>query len=363
MEIEVKKLIPSASSYSIYDHTAPDDLVESIKRNGVIVPIWITADNQIIAGHRRVDACKRLGLTVIPCQIKVYSEKLVIETNRYRQKTWAEKLKESEALDLIYSAEAKERQVDGGRLKGEMKLVQTFAQASKSRQKVAKALGTSHTQLKKVETIATCCPELLTKIDSGETTVNRVYNDIKRVEQVEKNEALKQDIPAPVGVYDVVVIDPPWPIKKIVRDVAPNQVAELDYPTMSIDEIKALEIPAACDCHLFAWTTHKYLPDTFDIISGWGFKYVCCFVWHKNGGFQPFGLPQYNCEMVIYCRKGVPKFRDLKSFPVCFNADRGKHSEKPIEFYEMIKRVTSGSRLDMFGRKAIKGFSSWGNEI
>jgi predicted RNA methylase len=33
------------------------------------------------------------------------------------------------------------------------------------------------------------------------------------------------------GEYDVIVIDPPWPMQKIERDGRPNQSA-FDYPTM-----------------------------------------------------------------------------------------------------------------------------------
>lgn len=34
----------------------------------------------------------------------------------------------------------------------------------------------------------------------------------------------------PVGEYRTVVIDPPWPVQKIERDVRLNQAAPLDYP-------------------------------------------------------------------------------------------------------------------------------------
>lgn len=86
-------------------------------------------------------------------------------------------------------------------------------------------------------------------------------------------------------------------------------------------------------------------------------------VWYKPGGFQPVGLPQYNCEFVVYGRKGALEFIDTKAFPCCFYAKRREHSRKPDEFYDLIRRVTSGPRADVFSREPHAGFAQYGNEI
>ena len=189
-----------------------------------------------------------------------------------------------------------------------------------------------------------------------------LIRETKRKEVAEKLDGLAaNEIVIPTGVFDVVVMDPPWPMQKTEREVRPNQVAR-EYPTMDENEIKAIEIPAADDCHLWLWTTHKFLPMALRCVEHWGLKYVCTFVWHKPGGPQPLNLPQYNNEFAIYCRKGAPLFFDTKAFNTCFNAPRGKHSEKPEQFYETVRRVTKGRRLDTFTRREIDGFHGWGNE-
>ena len=84
--------------------------------------------------------------------------------------------------------------------------------------------------------------------------------EVKREEIVARLENIEQrELKAAQGRYDVIVIDQPWPMRKIERDVSPNR-AEFDYPTMSEEELTALEIPAATDCHVWLWTTHKFLP-------------------------------------------------------------------------------------------------------
>jgi N6-adenosine-specific RNA methylase IME4 len=198
--------------------------------------------------------------------------------------------------------------------------------------------------------------------DKIETENTKVTTRLLKAGEVAEIQAQKVVIPD--GKFSVIVIDPPWPMEKIERDVAPDQV-KFDYPTMDEAGIEAFPVPvmAADDCHLFMWTTHKFLPMSLRILEAWGFKYVLTMVWHKNGGFQPFNLPQYNCEFAVYARRGAPKFTETKAFFACFKGKRREHSRKPDEFYQMIERVTDGPRIDIFAREPREGFELAGNEV
>ena len=199
-------------------------------------------------------------------------------------------------------------------------------------------------------------------LDGREATVVDAIREVARDElRANLEDIATQKVKAIAGVYDVIVVDPPWEQGLFVLDATPESVG-LNYPTMSEEKLLELKIPAANDCHLWLWTTHKFLPSALRLLEAWGFKYVCTFVWHKNSGFQPLQLPKYNCEFAIYAHKGNPLFVDTKSFFTCFDAPTREHSEKPESFYEMVRRVTAGRRLDMFNRRKIEGFDTWGNE-
>jgi N6-adenosine-specific RNA methylase IME4 len=231
-----------------------------------------------------------------------------------------------------------------------------------TRQAAARSAGVSERKVRQAQEVKRSAPALAAKVQSGEMSLASATREVKREAIVAKLEDIKTvKIKELAGVYDVLVIDPPWPMQKIERDERPNQ-SEFDYPTMTEEELESLGIPCAEDCHVWLWTTHKFLPMAFRLLDKWGLKYVCTFVWHKPGGFQPIGLPQYNCEFALYARRGTPQFIDTKALPTCFQAPRGAHSEKPEAFYEMVRRVTAGVRGDMFNRRLIDGFIGHGKE-
>ena len=248
-----------------------------------------------------------------------------------------------------------------------------------SQRQAAKVLGVSHTTVQ--QDLADKLPENGNKV----ATEGKADGEKKSSDQETKTAAIegaaKEDVAdhtEPMVVeqparetFETIIIDPPWPMTKIERDVRPNQTDKrtgdvFDYPTMDEAELRAfanvIKSLSADDCHLFMWTTQKHLPLSMKLIDAYGFKYVLAMVWHKPGGYQPTGLPQFNCEFVIYGRKGTPKFVDTKGFPCCFNAPRREHSRKPDEFYDIVSLVTKGPRIDVFSRESREGFAQFGNE-
>ncbi|KAB2949486.1 MAG: hypothetical protein F9K17_02730 [Phycisphaerae bacterium] len=229
-------------------------------------------------------------------------------------------------------------------------------------QKVVSGKGPPKAAVIKAADLLEKHPDKAREVLDGKRTTAHVVRELRREETVTRLAQLAaREAKAPTGVFDVLVIDPPWPMRKIERDCRPNQT-DLDYPTMTEEQLAALTIPAAEDCHVWLWTTQRFLPLALNLLERWGLTYVCTFVWHKPGGFQPVGLPQFNCEFALYARRGSPVFLDTKAFRTCFEAPRGRHSEKPEAFYEMVRRTTAGRRLDMFNRRRIEGFVGWGKE-
>lgn len=170
-------------------------------------------------------------------------------------------------------------------------------------------------------------------------------------------------VPLPDQKYRCIVIDPPWPIEKRLRSARPNQL-EVDYAVMSIDEIMAFPLPElACKdgCHVYLWTTHRFLPVAFEVMEYWGVRYECLLTWIKETGYTPYTW-MYSTEHCLFGRVGsLPLLRVGKRLD--FEAPAREHSRKPDKFYDLVKHVSPAPRIDVFSREKRDGFEQYGNEI
>ena len=355
-----RNLIPSLS---------PEEyagLEKSISAEGCRDAI-VTWNGFIVDGHNRYEICEKHGVPFTTVEKSFDSEndaRCWIIRNQFARRNLKPYQRSVLALKLdeIIRPQAKEQQ---GKRTDLLDNCPKSYEPIDTREEIAKTAEISGKTIDRVRLIEQkAAPGQKEQLNRGETTINKVYTRIKQEESREKNAALiKQMIAQPTGKHSTIVIDPPWPMKKIVREVRPNQ-AGFDYPTMSVEEIKLFPIGdyALDNCHLYLWTTQKFLPAAFDILKAWGFGYIFTMVWRKAGGFQPVGLPQYNCEFVLFGRKGNLEFLDTKDFFCAFEAPRREHSRKPEEFYELVRRVSPGPRIDIFSRETHAGFDQWGNQ-
>ena len=166
--------------------------------------------------------------------------------------------------------------------------------------------------------------------------------------------------------YQIIYADPPWQYSdELVPGGAGNE-----YKTLSLKDILALRVPDLVDenAHLYLWVTNPFLQEGLEVVKAWGFKYMQMITWVKmsKAGTPAMGLGYYfrGCtEQVLFGVRGkLPKLTSsLKN--VLFST-RGKHSEKPREFRDIIVQHSGDlPRVELFARTKVAGWDAWGNEI
>lgn len=171
--------------------------------------------------------------------------------------------------------------------------------------------------------------------------------------------------------YTVIYSDPPWAYK-VWSKKGTGRSAENHYPTMSIEDIRALPVGelAAKDCALFLWVTMPILQEAFSVILAWGFTYkTVAFVWIKQNRKSPsffWGLGHWtraNAELCLLATKGHPKRQSAKVHQLIVTPIE-QHSKKPDEVREKIVELMGDvPRIELFARKTTPGWAVWGNEV
>lgn len=177
-----------------------------------------------------------------------------------------------------------------------------------------------------------------------------------------------------IGRYRTIVADPPWRYNRKWNNGANAGKSfsgaagplAMPYPEMTIAQIAALPVAslAAPDCHLYLWTTNKYLREAFAVVDAWGFRFGQLLVWAKTPAGKGLGdafTP--TAEYILFCRRGTlrPRCRVASTW---FNWKRtGVHSRKPEAFQDLVEQVSLGPYLELFARRPRLGWDVWGNEV
>ena len=170
--------------------------------------------------------------------------------------------------------------------------------------------------------------------------------------------------------YQIIYADPPWRYGGRSEDDPKRIPLERQYPTMSFDELKKLQIEKISDnnCLLFLWIVSPELKKCIEVGESWGFRYITvAFVWHHKmallGNYTMAG-----CELCLLFKKGkIPEGKikgsgnGIKQF---WEESKQGASKKPDEIRNRIEKLFPKSkRIELFARDKYPNWDSWGNEV
>jgi N6-adenosine-specific RNA methylase IME4 len=147
---------------------------------------------------------------------------------------------------------------------------------------------------------------------------------------------------------------------------------------MSLEELARLPVEAlaADDACLFLWSVCPELSGALEIIRAWGFTFkTVVFGWVKTtrrathlktGKGLHWGMGHWsraNIECCLLATRGSPECLAPEIVGEVIMAPVAKHSEKPEEAVARIERIASDPYLELFARRPLAGWTTWGNEV
>ena len=389
-------------------------LAASIRLLGLMNPITVDQDYGLLAGLHRLEACKLLGWESIPATICALSDvvdtaalqkelaeidenlirndlsvlergiqhferKRIYETLHPETRHITEKggpgrgNKTTDKLSVVLPSYSADAATATGVSERTVRRDTRFGEVLKPYRAELADTETAHNQRE----LLTLAALIKSKPEQGQAviaklveprdankpvTVKGLLGEIKkadRIADIEQQAATiaQGEVSVPTGPFHVISIDPPWPYGTGYD--ANGRRAANPYPEMSLEQIRALELPAAEDCVLWLWTTHQFMRHSFDLLDAWGFKDKAILTWVKDR----MGLGSWlrsQSEFCIMAVKGRPPVQ-LTNQTTVINGPLREHSRKPDEFYALVDQLCVGAKLDYFSRQPREGWQQVGN--
>jgi len=172
-----------------------EKLAESIRDVGLLHPVVVTPQSELIAGLRRLQACKLLGWERVPVRVVDLDN---ILQGEYDENARRKALLPSEAVAITQALEpgereaATKRQVQLGRTHGTPSGNFPEGSTGRTRDKVGAAVGMSGRTLDKAKAVVESGEEQLTDEMDRTGKVDRVYKKLKAREEANKHAAQAQ---------------------------------------------------------------------------------------------------------------------------------------------------------------------------
>lgn len=373
---EFKNLIPPLSDEEF------SQLEENILRDGIQDPLKVW-QGTLIDGHNRYAIARKhnLDFSITPIDFVTRDDAIVwIIKNQLGRRNLPAPVRIKLALiaEPLIAKQAKENSLANLKQNSESDICPTRQsetetpkkdwkdkQKTSTNYKLAEMAGVSDKTVQRYKKIQQSAPDdLKTQVDKGEISINEGYQKVTQAErkkeiQKQVEEIEQKAVEQPDGLFDVIVIDPPWGYG--TQFLAEAYRAANPYPEMSQDDLKKIELPAAENCVLFLWTTNKFIWDAKELLDTWKFDYRCMLIWNK----QQMGmgnLIRMQCEFCLMAFKGKPVFKDVHDLRDLIEEPRREHSRKPEKFYELVEKICAGRKLDYFSREQREGWSNFGND-
>ena len=333
-------------------------LADSISEVGLLHPVVVTPESRLIAGQRRLGACRSLGWTEIPVTVV---DLLQAARGEAHENFVRKDLLPSEIVALKRAIEPLERREARQRqgTKTDLCHPATVAEGQgAARDKIARYLGVGRTTIERAEAVVEAAEEepeeyghLVEQMDRS----GKVAGAFRRLTVLKQAKGLEAAAPElPTGPFQVIVADPPWQY---------DSGNSLPYPTMPIEEIKAMPVREIADENaiLWLWTTNAHLRVAFDVVEAWGFEYKALLTWVKDR----MGTGEWlrgQTEHCLLAARGKPTFLHGNQ-TTALQATRREHSRKPEEFYSVVESTCPGGKIELFCRQRRSGWEAYGNSI
>lgn len=245
-------------------------LEENIRRDGCRDPLVVWRGHDILLdGHHRYEICQRHGIDFVVTELNLPDREAAADWidanqlgrrnltpdqaallrgrryNRLKKPRGGDRRSKGQNAPLnVASRLAGQHGVDPSTIKRDGRFADAVAKTRSLdpdiEHKVVSGKGPPKAAVIKAAELLERHPDRAREVLDGKRTTAHVVRELRREETATRLIQLAaREAKAPTGVFDVVVIDPPWPMRKIERDCRPNQT-ELDYPTMTEEQLAAL---------------------------------------------------------------------------------------------------------------------------